>query len=282
MKSSNLSDEGKRSCPIFFLHSDRYNHRVRKSKKLIVANWKMSPASLAEARVLFGKTKLAGGKLEKVETVICPPFPYLGLFANTDTSRVSLGAQDVFWANSGRATGEVSPEMLRDLGVSYVIVGHSERRALGETDEMVSKKVKAVLAEGLTPIVCVGEKERDPDSRYFDTLQTQIVASFAGIVRAQFQGICIAYEPLWAIGKSAKEAMDPGGIREMAIFIQKVLADAFGEETAQLPRVLYGGSAEESNTASILTEGGVSGLLVGHASLDAERFIKMLRSANTL
>jgi len=253
-----------------------------KKKKLIVANWKMNPGSSAEARVLFRKVKLAGGKLEKVETVICPPFPFLGLFPNSGTTRVSLGAQDVFWANAGRATGEVSPEMLKDLGVSYVIIGHSERRAFGETDEVVSKKVKAVLIEGLTPIVCVGEKERDPDSRYFDILKTQIVASFTGIVRAQFQGICIAYEPLWAIGKSAKEAMDPRGIREMAIFIQKVLADSFGEETAQLPRILYGGSAEESNTAPILAEGGVSGLLVGHASLDAERFTKMLKTANTL
>ncbi len=242
----------------------------------------MNPPSAREARVLFNKVKLAGGKLEKVETVICPPFSFLGLFPKSGTTRVSLGAQDVFWANAGRATGEVSPEMLKDLGVSYVIVGHSERRALGETDEMVSKKVKAVLTEGLFPIVCVGEKERDAEGTYFAMLKAQIVASLMGTTRAQFRDICIAYEPLWAIGKSAKEAADPRGIREMAIFIQKVIADAFGEETAQLPRILYGGSAEESNTAPILTEGGVSGLLVGHASLDAERFGKMLKIANTL
>ncbi|MDO8620451.1 MAG: triose-phosphate isomerase [bacterium] len=253
-----------------------------RKKKLIVANWKMNPPSVAEARVLFGKTKLAGGKLEKVETVICPPFPYLGLFANAGTSRVSLGAQDVFWTNSGRATGEVSPEMLKDLGVSYVIVGHSERRALGETNELVSKKLKAVLTEGLTPIVCIGEKERDPEGGYFGVLKAQIVATFSGLTRPQFRDLCIAYEPIFAIGKSAKDALEPRGIREMAIFIQKVVADMYGEETAQLPRILYGGSVEESNTASILTEGGVSGLLVGHASLDTERFTKMLKSANSI
>ncbi|KKW12885.1 MAG: Triosephosphate isomerase [Parcubacteria group bacterium GW2011_GWA2_49_9] len=253
-----------------------------RKKKLMVANWKMNPGSVAEARVLFGKTKLAGGKLDKVETVMCPPFPYLGLFAHAGTTRVSLGAQDVFWANIGRATGEVSPEMLKDVGASYVIVGHSERRALGETDEMVSKKLRAVLAEGLTPIVCVGEKERDVDGKYFDILKNQIKSSLAGIRRTDFREFVIAYEPLWAIGKSAREAMTPRDIRETSIFIRKVLADMYDATTAELPVLLYGGSAEGSNTAAILRDGGVSGLLVGHASLDASGFISMLKSANSI
>lgn len=242
----------------------------------------MNPPNAAEARVLFSKTKQAGSRLDKVETVICPPFPYLGLFAHGGTTRVSLGAQDVFWANFARATGEISPEMLKDLGVSHCIVGHSERRSLGETDEIVSKKLRAVLAEGLTPIVCVGEKERDAEGRYFDVLKTQIAASCSGLTRAQLRDISVAYEPLWAIGKSAREAMEPRVIREMSIFIQKILADLYGEEAAKLPRILYGGSAEEGNTASILIEGGVNGLLVGHASLNAEGFAKMLKSANAL
>ncbi len=242
----------------------------------------MNPGSAAEARVLFARSKLAGGKLDKVETVLCPPFPYLGLFAHSGGARVSLGAQDVFWANGGRATGEVSPEMLKDIGVSYVIVGHSERRALGETDETVAKKVKAVLAEGLTPIVCVGERERDAEGRYFDILKSQIAASLAGISRPQLRYIVIAYEPLWAIGKSAREAADPRSIREMSIFIQKVLSDSFGEEVAKEPRLIYGAAVEESNTASILSEGGVSGLLAGHASLDAEEFAKILKAANSI
>ena len=255
---------------------------MKKEKKLIVANWKMNPSTLKEAGMLFIKTKRTASRIEKVETVICPPYPYLGMFAHGETTRVSLGAQDVFWANSARATGEISPQMLQDIGVSYCIVGHSERRALGETDDIISKKLKAVLAEGLTPIVCVGEKERDAEGRYFDTLKRQITASFVGTTKAQFRDIAIAYEPLWAIGKSAREAMEPRVIREMAIFIQKVLSDIYGEETAGFPRILYGGSAEEGNTASILSEGGVSGLLVGHASLDAERFARMLKSANAL
>ena len=249
-------------------------------KNLIVANWKMNPGSAAEARTLFGKTKRAGGRLERVETVICPPFAYLGMFARKGTARVSLGAQDVFWANSARATGEVSPEMLKGLGVSHCIIGHSERRSLGETDEVVSKKLRAVLAERLAPIVCVGEKERDAAGSYFDELKVQIIASFSGITKAQLRDVCIAYEPLWAIGKSARDAMEPRVIREMSIFIQKVLSDLYGEEAAQSPRILYGGSVEEKNVALILAEGGVSGLLVGHASLNAEGFRNILKVAN--
>lgn len=255
---------------------------MQKNKKLVVANWKMNPPTAAEARFLFSKTKLFGSRLERVETVICPPFSYLGFFPHSGTTRVSLGAQDVFWQNTGRATGEISPEMLRDLGVSYVIIGHSERRALGETDEIVSKKLKAVLSEGLVPIVCVGEKERDADGQYFGILKNQIKLSLAGAKRVDLRGIVIAYEPLWAIGKSARDAMKPAGIRETEIFIRKVLTDLFDAETAQAPLILYGGSAEPENTHAILTEGGVAGLLVGHASLDAETFTRMLRSANSL
>lgn len=248
----------------------------------MVANWKMNPPSLAEARALFKKTKQTGSRLENVETVICPPFPYLGAFAHGGTSRVRLGAQDVFWQNGGRATGEVSPEMLTDTGVSYCIVGHSERRALGETDEIVSQKVKAALAEGLTSILCVGEREHDAEGRYFEILKSQVVASLNGIKRPHLRSIVIAYEPLWAIGKSARDAMNPRAIRETEIFIRKVLTDLFDGETAKEPRILYGGAMEEANTKAILTDGGVDGLLVGHASLDAERFAKMLKVANKI
>jgi triosephosphate isomerase len=193
---------------------------------------------------------------------------------------VSVGAQDVFWANSARATGEVSPEQLADLGVSFVIVGHSERRALGETDEVVSKKLTVALADGLTPILCVGERERDADGRYLEALKTQLTASLSGTNRSQLRNVVIAYEPLWAIGKSARDAMNPRVVRETEIFIRKILADHFGVGEAREPRILYGGSAEEGNTAAILSEGGVEGLLVGHASLDAEGFGKMLKAAN--
>ncbi|MDO8564684.1 MAG: triose-phosphate isomerase [bacterium] len=251
-------------------------------KKLIVANWKMHPGSMAEARSLFGKTKRAGSRLEKVETVICPPFAYLGAFAHGGTSRVFLGAQDVFYSNSGRATGEVSPEMLRDLGVTHVIVGHSERRALGETNELVARKAVAVLAEGMQAIVCIGEKERDEGGAFYETLKVQLKESLQGIARRFFIDLIIAYEPLWAIGKSAKEASTPKDVQEMSIFIRKVLTDLYGKEAAQQPSVLYGGAVEEENAGAILSSGGVQGLLVGHKSLDAEAFARILKSANAV
>ena len=253
-----------------------------KGRKIIIANWKMNPGTLAEARVLFAQTKRAASRLEHLLTIICPPFPYLGAFAGSATTRVALGAQDAFYANGGRATGEVSPEMLRDLGVSFVILGHSERRAFGETDEIVAKKLRAALAEGITPIVCIGERERDPDARYFELLKRQIAGSLAPLRKPDFRDIVIAYEPLWAIGKSARDAMTARDIRETAIFIRKGLADLFGQETAAIPQILYGGSVEEKNTAEILREGGVDGLLVGHASLASEEFITMLRIANAV
>ncbi len=255
---------------------------MSKKKKLIVANWKMNPASSAEARVLFAKTKRAGSTLDKVETIICPSFAHLALFAHMGTTRVSLGAQTVFWANSARVTGEVSPEIVKDLGVSYVIVGHSERRALGESDEVVAKKVCAVLKEGMSAILCIGEKERDADAKYFELLKNQLKNSLAGTARKSLLGLIIAYEPLWAIGKSAREAMSPRDVREMSIFIKKLLTDLYDPSIAEAVPILYGGSVEEGNTASLLAEGGIFGLLVGHASLDAERFTRVLKTANAL
>ena len=251
-------------------------------KRLIVANWKMQPGSAAEARLLFGKLKRSGSKQGNVETVICPPFPYLGLFAHAGTTRVSLGAQDAFWQNSARVTGAVAPEVLHDLGVAYVIVGHSERRALGETDEETAKKTAAVIKEGMQAILCIGERERDADGRYFDFLKHELRSSLSGIQRRQLTDLIIAYEPIFTIGKSARDALNPRDIREMSIFIRKVLSDMYEPDVAAAVPILYGGSAEEANTPAILLEGGVAGLLGGHASLDAEGFGKMLKTANAL
>jgi triosephosphate isomerase len=253
---------------------------MKTGKKIIVANWKMNPATAAEARALFAKTKRAASRLEKVETVICPPFPYLGLFAHSGTTRVSLGAQDVFYSNSGRATGEVSPEQLTDLGVSSVIVGHSERRALGETNDMVAKKALAALKEGLRVILCIGERERDPDGRFYDVLSEQLASSLAQVPRRFLGDLCVAYEPVFAIGKSFRDAMTPRDIRETSLFLKKTLTDLYDRESGTALPILYGGSVEEANTAAVITEGGADGLLVGHKSLDAEAFTKMLTAAN--
>ena len=239
----------------------------------------MNPPALAEAKVLFKKISLASGRLRNVETILCPPFIFLSVLSGVG---VKLGSQDVFWQNGGRFTGEISPEMLKGLGVSHCIIGHSERRELGESDEVVSKKVNAALREGLRAVMCIGERERDSSGVYFDFLKDQLKKSLAGVPLRFLTDLIIAYEPIWAIGKSFRDSMTPADIREMTIFIRKVLSDIYERKAGSSVPIIYGGSVEPENVAEVLKEGGVDGVLVGHRSLVAEEFIAILKSANNI
>ncbi len=252
---------------------------LMKKKRIVIGNWKMSPPTLAEAKILFRKVSIVAAKLQNVDTVICPPFVFLSQFMGT---RAKLGAQDVFWQNGERFTGEISAEMLFSLGVSYCLAGHSERRALGETDEQVSKKVQVATQAGLSVVLCVGERERDANGVYFEFLKNQIRNSFLGVKPRFLSQVIIAYEPVWAIGKSFRDAMSPTDIGETAIFIRKVLSDIYGQGAVANVPILYGGSVETENVSDVLRFGGVAGALVGHKSLVAEEFTKILKIANTL
>ncbi len=168
--------------------------------------------------------------------------------------------------------------MLRDLSVRYVIVGHSERRALGETDETVARKARAVVDAGLSPIVCIGEDHRDERGQHFHFLAEQLTQSLKGIGKARAKDVVIAYEPLWAIGKTYDAAMDPHSLHEMALFIRKVLTKIFGRSVGLTMRVLYGGSVEEENAESLLRGTGVDGFLIGHASLDLAQLRGIIRA----
>lgn len=251
-----------------------------KRKKFVIANWKMNPETLGEAKNLFGRVKRADAKLRFVETVVCPPFVFLGTFAGV--KGIKLGAQDVFWETSGRFTGQISSKMLKALGVSYVIIGHSERRALGETDDLISKKVKAVLGEGMKAVLCVGEKERDQNGAYFEFLKNQITQSLDGVEKSLLRNLLIAYEPIWAVGKSFREALKPVDIRETIIFIRKVLSDAYGRDLIGKMPIIYGGAVETENICQVLEDGDADGVLVGHKSLTADDFILMMKNANEL
>jgi triosephosphate isomerase len=250
-------------------------------KRLIVANWKMNPPSLAEARAIFSRVKHVAKGLRKAQVVICPPLLYLSDLAARKGS-LSLGAQNIFWQNGGAFTGEVSPEMVRHAGARYAIVGHSERRALGESERDVSRKLLAVLREELTPILCVGERERDLEGGYLAVLEAQIRASLTGVPRRYAGSIIVAYEPVWAIGKSEHEALQPRGLHEMAIFIRKALSQIFDHDSARGIPILYGGSVGAHNAAEIVSEGAVAGLLVGHMSLDGDDFAAIIRSVSKL
>lgn len=265
-------------------------------KKLIIANWKMNPASLKEAKALFDATKKNTAKLKKVETVICPPFVYLAAFGSFGFARasgsgtrlsksqaVSVGSQNCFYSDKGAFTGEVSPVMLKSIGVKYVIVGHSERRAMGETDEMINKKIKSALACGLKVIFCVGEKERNVDGEYLNVVKKQLQIGLAGADKKMLKNLFVAYEPVWAIstnrsasgGKAVEDS--PDSFLRMSLFIRKVLFEMFGNAWQHSTPVLYGGSVNAQNAEGFLKAGLAAGLLVGGKSLDKKEFGEILK-----
>jgi len=244
---------------------------------LVTANWKMHKG-VAEA-VEFAHAllpKLAG--LREVEAAVAPPFTALAALRDALAGTpVRLAAQNAHCAKSGAFTGEISVAMLAELGVRYVILGHSERRQLfGESDEFVAQKVAAVQSAGLRPILCVGELlvERDA-GRTFDVLARQLAGSLASADAARAAELVVAYEPVWAIGTG--RTATPEIAQEAHAFIRARLADRFGANAGQI-RIQYGGSVKPENAAELLAQPDIDGALVGGASLDPESFSAIIRS----
>jgi triosephosphate isomerase len=254
------------------------------NKKIIIANWKLNPIGTKKAKSLFSDIKKIASKLRNVQTVICPPFLYINDLQKLVTGhRVVVGAQDAFFKNKGAYTGEVSTSMLKDSGVKYIIIGHSERRALGETNEIVNKKVISALKEDMNIVVCIGEKVRDENAEYLDFIKNEIKESLLGVQKSKFNKIIIAYEPIWAIGGSGGGIPDsPSETMETILFIRKILSELFGKKIAMSTPVLYGGSVNRKNAKGFLVDGGVQGLLVGGASLDAKHFGDILKIADKI
>lgn len=251
------------------------------SGKIIIGNWKMNPLTLTEAEKLFGKIAKNLALVKKTKVVVCPPVIYSEKLKRL-SRKIIFGAQDAFWGETGPYTGEVSAEMLYGTGVRYAILGHSERRTLGETNEIINRKIKASLAASLTVIICVGESERNEDHGYFNLVKGQLEECLAGVSKNSVSKIIIAYEPVWAISSTAnRHDATPADSQEMVIFIRKILSDKFGPEAKKI-RIIYGGSVNEKDAASFLREGGVDGLLPGRASLDAEKFSKIVMAAENI
>lgn len=245
--------------------------------KLIVANWKMNPTSKKEAKKIFAGTKAAATKARGVQVVVCPPAVYLPELAKErPTAKVQLGVQDVFHEDAGAFTGQTSVPMVKEYKAKWAIVGHSERRARGETNEVVAEKAQHALRSGLTPIVCVGERERNEEGAYYIYVRAEIEAVLDGLKRKEVPGLVFAYEPIWAIGKRAEEACSTAQLYEMVLFIKKLLIERYGRKTADGVRILYGGSVHTDNAATLMQEGGVDGLLIGRASRDVEVFGEIL------
>lgn len=219
---------------------------------------------------------------ELVDVAICPPFvdlkPAKGVL-DFDHQKIGVGAQNVYWEPKGAFTGEISVRMLADIGCKYCIVGHSERRTyFGETNEDVNKKIKALLADKITPIICVGESLtiRD-DKTYIDFVQSQVKAAFAGIIEADAADCVIAYEPIWAIGTG--RTATPEQAEEVCAAIRATLTDLYGSACAEKIRILYGGSMNEGNAETLLAQKNIDGGLIGGASLKAGAFIQIVKAA---
>lgn len=251
------------------------------SKKLIVANWKMNPLTESEAKDITKGIAKAARKSQKTKVVICPPSIFLKTVQSGNrTKSFVTGLQNIHPDHQGSHTGEISADMARGMNVHYVITGHSERRAQGETDEEVNKKVHAILDAKMIPIICVGEHERDSDVSYLQFIQKQITFALKDLSDTQVKKCVIAYEPIWAIG--AEEAMAGEDMHQMYIFIKKVVHDLYDERTAKKIQILYGGSVSPKNTEDILEQGHVDGLLIGRQSLYPENFGEIISIAEKM
>lgn len=231
---------------------------------LIVANWKDYIDDLAKAKKLLTTSKRLT-RMTRCTIVLAPPAPLLGALSAGNTSKVSFAAQDVSATVGGAHTGEVTASAYAAVDAEYAIVGHSERRATGDTDIIVAEKIVRSLAQGLTPILCVGERERDTEGRYLVFVREQITSALRVLTTKERTKVIVAYEPLWAIGKTAVDAILPNDLAEMALYIRKVLAELLPGKSSTRVRILYGGSVEPDNARMLVAGSRVDGLLIGHA-----------------
>jgi len=243
----------------------------------------MNPRTGKEADKWFSSIAKLVTRVKKTEVVVCAPFLYLEKLSKIRTFKLKLGAQDSFMGDVGPFTGEVSGEMLYECGARFVILGHSERRAQGETNELINKKLKSTLFSGLVPIVCVGEKERDVRHSYFEIVKSQLVECLKNVPKDSISKIIFAYEPVWSISTTSnRRDATASDAREMAIFVRKVLSDISSPEVAHNTRIIYGGSVNERDAEDFLKNGGVDGLLAGKASLDPKKFFEIIEICETL
>lgn len=247
-------------------------------KPIIAGNWKMNKTP-AETRALVEDLKTIENRTG-AEVVICPMA--VSLFAAAEAlkgSDIKLGAQNVHFADKGAYTGEANAASLKELGVEYVIIGHSERRAMGETDQQVNAKVLAALEAGLVPILCCGEslEQREADITA-EWITMQIKQALIGVAPEQIRKIVIAYEPIWAIGTG--KTATPAQAEEVCELIRTVIRKQYGAKIARATSILYGGSMNEKNAYELLAQPDIDGGLIGGASLVPEKFLKIIEAAN--
>jgi triosephosphate isomerase len=247
-------------------------------RPLIAGNWKMN-LNRAEAIALATAIK-TGESNPDADLLVCPPHIYLdAVVSAVSGASIAVGAQDVYFEANGAFTGETSTSMLTDVGCKYVILGHSERRhVIGESDELINKKVVAALAAGLTPILCVGELLEDRESgKTGEVVESQFSGSLAGLSAEEVQKTVIAYEPVWAIGTG--KTASPEQAQEVHADLRKLLADRYNSATAESVRILYGGSVKPDNAVELLSQPDIDGALIGGAALKSDGFLAIANAA---
>ncbi len=279
---------------------------MKHKKPLLVGNWKMNPETLGIARKNFLEIKKAALLYKDLDVVICPPFPYISALAELSFGKsfllgaramgtlslsaaqkpkkagfVSIGAQDTsMYEEGGAKTGEIGAKMLVSSGADYIIVGHSERRALGDTGQTIALKIQQVLKTHAQVILCVGEKDRDADAGYLEVIKAQLKEALAHVTRSEFHKVVIAYEPVWTIGQKNNVAISSHDLHQMVVYIKKFLKETWGETISSMVKVLYGGSVTGENAEDILLNGAVDGLLIGRASWTATNFKDIFYAIN--
>ncbi|MEL3973707.1 triose-phosphate isomerase [Rossellomorea oryzaecorticis] len=249
-------------------------------KPIIAGNWKMHKTA-SEAKTFTEEVKGLVPDTDKVDSVICAPALFLeNLVEQTKESKVAIGAQNMHFEESGAFTGEVSPVALADIGVEYVIIGHSERREMfNETDDSVNKKTLAAFKHNLTPIVCVGETlEQRENNETKDLVGAQVKQALTGLTEDQVKQTVIAYEPIWAIGTGKSSTAEDAN--EVCAHIRQVVASEFSQSTADSVRVQYGGSVKPNNIKEYMAQSDIDGALVGGASLEPQSFLQLLEAGS--
>lgn len=246
-----------------------------KKRKIVVANWKMNIFSEKDAKKLISDVKKKTLKVKNTDVVFCPPFVYLSSLSKTPAKNYFLGSQNISDKEKGSFTGEVSALHIKQYKTSYSIIGHSERRKMGEADEVINQKVLLALSNNIKPILCIGEDKRDDHGGHLELIKTQIENGLKGVSKSNILDVLIAYEPVFAIG--AKDPLNPVDIHEMSLWIKKCLKGLFGSFSENV-RILYGGAVNFSNSKEIINTANVDGFLVGRDSLDANNFSEIIKS----
>lgn len=248
-------------------------------KKIIAGNWKMNN-DINESQSLVSGIISGLGNDDNCEVIVCPPFTSLNeVHSLVKDSPVKLGAQNMFFEESGAYTGEISASMLKSVGCEYVILGHSERRTIfGESDELINKKIKKAIESGLKVIFCIGETLAQREEGKTDAVvKNQIINGLQNITSENLETITIAYEPIWAIGTG--KTASPGQAQEVHAFIRNLIEEIYSKESAENLIIQYGGSVKPDNAASLLSQPDIDGALVGGACLKPDSFLSIIASA---